>query len=262
MGTTPSTVPSDGGRAVVELGVDADGQAHEQQRVQIGGRLREVGKALLGSGRGVLPKKVLAGIGGAGTARAARRPSHRPQARRTASTHALTLKATSATRTSGVIAATLTNPSCIPYLLVDGEALIASPAEGFRSLGQRVTHRARRNATSKKPPRPIRQDGEVRLRPMRAGATPGSRPALLGVVRRGTRECGEREVGKELVGRALLGDDALVHKDDLVGDVAREGHLVGDDDHGHAVGREVAHDVEDLSLELQGRARRSARRRA
>ena len=55
---------SDGGRAVVELGVDADRQAHEQQRVQVGGSLREVGKALFGSGKkGVLPKEVLAGVG-------------------------------------------------------------------------------------------------------------------------------------------------------------------------------------------------------
>ena len=53
----------DGSRAVVELGVDADGQAHEQQRVQIRGRLREVGEALLGGGKkGVLPKEILAGV--------------------------------------------------------------------------------------------------------------------------------------------------------------------------------------------------------
>jgi drug/metabolite transporter (DMT)-like permease len=37
------------------------------------------------------------------------------------------------------------------------------------------------------------------------------------------------------LGVALLDDDAAVHEDDPVGDLAGEGHLVGDDDHRHAV---------------------------
>src|SRR6266436_7496758 len=41
-------------------------------------------------------------------------------------------------------------------------------------------------------------------------------------------------VVEHLLGRALFDDDAVVHKDDAVGDIAGEAHLVGDDDHGHA----------------------------
>ena len=53
----------------------------------------------------------------------------------------------------------------------------------------------------------------------------------------------------------MLHNDAAVHKDDLVGDIAGEGHLVGDDDHGGVLFRQPADDPEHFSGELwvQGR---------
>src|SRR5690242_10266386 len=44
--------------------------------------------------------------------------------------------------------------------------------------------------------------------------------------------------------RADLDDAALVHEGDLVGHLAREPHLMGDDDHRHAAPAEVGHKVE------------------
>src|SRR5260370_8592182 len=41
-------------------------------------------------------------------------------------------------------------------------------------------------------------------------------------------------VVEHLLGRALFDDDAVVHKDDPVGDTAAEAPLLGADDHGHA----------------------------
>src|SRR5260370_8798224 len=43
-----------------------------------------------------------------------------------------------------------------------------------------------------------------------------------------------RRLVEHLLGRALLDDDAVVHEDDAVGNIAGEAHLVGDDDHCHA----------------------------
>ena len=57
-------------------------------------------------------------------------------------------------------------------------------------------------------------------------------------------------VAKELRRRGVLEDHALVHKDHAVGHRAGKGHLVRDDDHGHAVGSELAHDLEHLSHDL------------
>ena len=57
-------------------------------------------------------------------------------------------------------------------------------------------------------------------------------------------------VAEDLGGRALLDDDAAVHEDDAAGDVAGELHLVGDDDHRHPLGGELAHHVEDLLDQL------------
>src|SRR5712691_5874305 len=61
---------------------------------------------------------------------------------------------------------------------------------------------------------------------------------------------------KEGLGLAGLHDHALVHEDDAVGDLAGEAHLVGDDDHGHALAGEVQHDVEhfvdDFGIERAG----------
>ena len=57
-------------------------------------------------------------------------------------------------------------------------------------------------------------------------------------------------IAKELSRRGVLEDHALVHKDHAVGHRAGKGHLVRDDDHGHAVGSELAHDLEHLSHDL------------
>src|SRR6478609_3912635 len=53
-------------------------------------------------------------------------------------------------------------------------------------------------------------------------------------------------VGEELLRGVLLDDRAVGHEDDPVGGGAGEAHLVGDDDHRHALLGEVDHDVEDL----------------
>src|SRR3954447_8472821 len=52
------------------------------------------------------------------------------------------------------------------------------------------------------------------------------------------------------VGRAALDDDALVHEDDLVGDLTREAELVGDDHHGPALVRELLDHREDVPDQL------------
>src|SRR5438552_14604243 len=57
-----------------------------------------------------------------------------------------------------------------------------------------------------------------------------------------------REKGLGLTG---LHDDALVHEDDAVGHLAGETHLEGHDDHGHALAREVQHDVQHLVDDLR-----------
>jgi len=59
-------------------------------------------------------------------------------------------------------------------------------------------------------------------------------------------------VAEELGRRGVLEHHALVHKDHAVGHGSGKGHLVRDDDHGHAVGRKLAHDLEHLSHDLWG----------
>src|SRR5438552_11103619 len=51
-------------------------------------------------------------------------------------------------------------------------------------------------------------------------------------------------------GRAILDDAAAIEKHDAVADIARERDLVGDDDHGHAVLGELAHDAQHLADQL------------
>src|SRR2546423_8893572 len=55
---------------------------------------------------------------------------------------------------------------------------------------------------------------------------------------------------EEIGGHALLDDLAFVHEDHTVADLAGELHLVGDDQHRHALAREVAHHHEHLADEL------------
>jgi hypothetical protein len=52
---------------------------------------------------------------------------------------------------------------------------------------------------------------------------------------------------KDLARRALLHDNAAVHKDHAVGDVAGKAHLVRHDDHGHAVACQVTHDTQNVA---------------
>ncbi len=51
--------------------------------------------------------------------------------------------------------------------------------------------------------------------------------------------------------RPLLEDLTVVQEEDARGDVAREAHLVGGDDHGHARCRQIAHDIEHLRHQLR-----------
>lgn len=55
---------------------------------------------------------------------------------------------------------------------------------------------------------------------------------------------------EDLGGGALFDDAAGVHEDDLGGGGAGEIHVVGDDDHGDALGGEAAHDGDNLAGEL------------
>src|SRR5262245_23342019 len=57
-------------------------------------------------------------------------------------------------------------------------------------------------------------------------------------------------VHQDLERRAGGLDPAAVHEDDARGDVPRERHLVGDDDHGHAVGGQLPHHGQHLADEL------------
>src|SRR5439155_11780600 len=56
---------------------------------------------------------------------------------------------------------------------------------------------------------------------------------------------------ENLFGSALLENAAGVEEADLVGDLARETHLVRRDDHRHAAFGELAHEVEDVGDELR-----------
>ena len=62
-------------------------------------------------------------------------------------------------------------------------------------------------------------------------------------------------VREELVGRGVLDDLALVDHRDEGGRPAGEAHLVGDDDHRHALPGELLHDRQDLAdqLRIEGR---------
>ena len=75
-------------------------------------------------------------------------------------------------------------------------------------------------------------------------------------------QCAEEGLGARLARGAERGrwprfdDPALVHEHDAVGDVHREVHLVGDDEHRHAGGGERSHHVEDPGDELGVERRR------
>src|SRR5262249_53144238 len=58
-------------------------------------------------------------------------------------------------------------------------------------------------------------------------------------------------IGEHLARWAGFDDDAAVHEHHLVGDFAGEAHLVGHDDHRHAVDRELPHHVEHLADQLR-----------
>ena len=50
--------------------------------------------------------------------------------------------------------------------------------------------------------------------------------------------------------RALFDDDATLHEDDSVSNLAGEAHLVGDNDHGHAGFSQAAHNIKNAAHEL------------
>lgn len=53
--------------------------------------------------------------------------------------------------------------------------------------------------------------------------------------------------GEEGVGGAVFDDGTLAHDGDVVGDVADDGEVVRDEDHGEVqIAREVGEEVEDL----------------
>src|SRR6266571_4777098 len=52
---------------------------------------------------------------------------------------------------------------------------------------------------------------------------------------------------EDFLGRPFLDDLSRVHEQDAARHVARKSHLVGHDDHGHALPRERGHNVEDLA---------------
>ena len=62
---------------------------------------------------------------------------------------------------------------------------------------------------------------------------------------------------EDLARRALLDDRAAVHDDDPVGHAPGKRHLVGDDDHCHALAGELRHHVEHLAdgLRVERRGR-------
>src|SRR4051812_8440561 len=62
-------------------------------------------------------------------------------------------------------------------------------------------------------------------------------------------------VGQDLLGIAGLDHEALVHEDERVAYLPGEAHLVGHHHHGHALGRQAAHDVEHLADELRVQCR-------
>ena len=63
---------------------------------------------------------------------------------------------------------------------------------------------------------------------------------------RGSPSRGRTRGGEELLGGRLLDDRAVGHEEHAVGRLAGEAHLVGDDDHRHAVFGEADHHVEHL----------------
>src|SRR5208337_1485423 len=58
-------------------------------------------------------------------------------------------------------------------------------------------------------------------------------------------------VMEDLARRALIDDAALVDEGDAVGDMGGEAHFVGDDQHGHALGREALHHLQHFADEFR-----------
>ena len=58
-------------------------------------------------------------------------------------------------------------------------------------------------------------------------------------------------IAKELAGLAFLGDDALVNKNDAIGNVASEGHFVGYDDHGKALLGQIATNTQTVAYHFR-----------
>ena len=78
-----------------------------------------------------------------------------------------------------------------------------------------------------------------------------SEPASWSERRRNRRVRSSRGRSSTSAGHALLDDPALVHEDEPVADLARELHLVRDDEHRHPVTGQIAHHDQHLADELR-----------
>ena len=76
------------------------------------------------------------------------------------------------------------------------------------------------------------------------------RALLLKYFRKEIFCAGALRIGEELFGCVLLNYFALVHEHELRADFAGEAHLMGDDDHRHALAGELLHQVENLAYHL------------
>ena len=86
---------------------------------------------------------------------------------------------------------------------------------------------------------------------------PGLEHASPGLVVRSSQNLGEELLGSlrlrvidHLGGSSGLDDDAAIHKDDLIGDLASKPNLVGDNRHRHARCCQVLHNLQHLTDEL------------
>ena len=61
---------------------------------------------------------------------------------------------------------------------------------------------------------------------------------------------------EDFIGCTLLRNDAVIHKNDLIGNVLGKIHFVGNDDHGHILGGKLLDDLQDLARDF-GVERRS-----
>ena len=130
-----------------------------------------------------------------------------------------------------------------------------------RARGARAGSRARTSATRSPACRPASRRAASSRSPSAPRAITRSRPAPTPCAdqwrMRRRKRCvsGCSGAPKICAGRAALDDQPVVQEADLVGDLAREAHLVRGDQHRHALGLELAHDARAPRRRARGRAR-------